>query len=229
MEEKDNKNQTLEEQPAVQPWEIKNPFIREAKSLAVKAAVQQLIGINPKTWAELEAKGTIPTSGTYEEYLQKIVKHYQQRQDLALEKLRIDTEKEKEKESSKSRSKMIFDTESGLSPIQEAEIIQKIRVNKARERQIHLANMLTSKEMLHRSALLDLTTPMISNIANILRQAAEETPELQETIDNCFKSLHKMGEKLLEQCKEDEAVYIELLTETPIDLDVMLDKGVHVY
>ena len=230
MEEKDNNNQELIDTEQAQPWEIKNSFLREAKQQAVKSACQQITGINAKTWFELEKKGVLPASGSYEVYIQKLVKYFQHKQEVAIEKARLQAEKdEKEAAMPKKRSTMVFETESGFSPIQEAEIIQKIRVNKARERQLHLANMLTSKEMLSREKLLELTGPMVGNIANILRQTAEEEPAAQKVIDKCFESLHKMGQILLQQCNEDEAAYIDLLSETPVNIAQMLDKGVNVY
>lgn len=202
----------------LQKKEEKNPFVSACNLPAVEYKIQQLLNINPKTWHDLKDKGIIPIDGTYGECLQAVFTHYRNKNDAATIKAQLHSAK-----NGLSGGEL---TESGLPRLLEAEKVQKIRLDKAKEQEIHLRNLSARGEMLDKDQLYALTAPLIGNIANILRNAADENPDLQEIVDKCFNSLFALGERLVEQANEDKLNYVQHMLDTPLDLDSIIDGEV---
>lgn len=142
-----------------------------------------------------------------------------------MEKLRLEQEAKKAKQEAGGKRASYDEDGPILHPIVEAQMIQKIRVDKARERQLHLANKQTQKDFLNKQELLQLITPIFSNIANMLKQSADEAPALAPVVDKCFASLFNLGNKLLKTCDEDEEMFIEELMEANINIEELLENG----
>ena len=192
-----------------------NPFTRESANAYKRKAVEALMGLNPKTWQDLEAKGVIPgNEATYAECVQAIFKHYQKGNDAKL--LRIE---------GRNEGKPSFETRSGLSPLQEAEIIKKIKLNMAREEQIHISNAKDRGLLLDKQELLELLGPVLGNIASVLRNAADSEPLLQPTVDKCFESLFKAGKLLAGQCEVDSERYVKERMAAEVDLEEILNSA----
>jgi hypothetical protein len=191
-----------------------NPFTRESANAYKRKAVEALMGLNPKTWQDLESKGVIPgNDATYAECVQAIFKHYQKGNDAKL--LRIEGRNERPS----------FETKSGLSPLQEAEIIKKIKLNMAREEQIHISNAKDRGLLLDKQEVLELLGPILGNIASVLRNAADSEPLLQPVIDKCFESLFKAGKVLAEQCDVDSERYVQERMKEEVDLEEILNNA----
>ena len=191
--------------------EIANPFLREAYLPYKRKAVETLMGINPKTWGDLETKGVIPLDGTYQECVLAIFSHYRRNNEAKLLKAEV-----------VGGGRKAFDTPSGLSPLQEAEIIKKIKLNMAREEQLHLSNNRDRGLVLDKQETLELLGPILGNIASVLRNAADSNPDLQPTVDKCFESLFKAGKVLSEQCGVDSEMYVRERMKEEVDLEEIL-------
>lgn len=198
----------------------RNKFILALGESAVESRLQKVLGVNPKIWNDLKDQGILPRTGTYGEFLTKIFSHYRQQNEVALAKV-----KAKAEEMSAKRSYRSSETESGLPKVVEAEKIQKIRLDSARERQIHLQNLQTRNELISKKELFDVIAPLIGNIVNVLRSAADDDPKVQPTIDKCFVSLHDVAKKLLAQADFDSDRYVEEMMNKPVDLDELIDNA----
>lgn len=197
-----------------------NPFVSACNLPAIEYKIQQLLNINPKIWHELKDKGVLPINATYGECLQAVFNHYRSKSDAATIKAKV--------HAARSGNIISPDTDSGLSRLLEAEKIQKIRLDKAKEQEIYLRNSITRNTVLDKNELYSLIAPLLGNIANVLRSAADETPELQETIDKCFSILFNAGEKIVEQANEDKLNYVQHMLDNPLDLEEILDSEVTV-
>lgn len=209
---------TLEIAP--QGKQEKNPFMLAAGEKAVESKIQQMLGINPKVWQELKDKGAIPLSGSYKEFIVSVFNHYRQRNEVSLRKAELIAEKE----STKRNSSNAYSDEDMLR-VAKAEKVQKIRLDKAREQEIHIKNLASRNDLVDKSELFELFQPLIGNIANILRSAADENPAMQETVDKCFHNLYNVGTKICEQAKIDKTNYVKYMLETPVDLDSIVDSA----
>jgi len=199
----------------------KNPFILVLSETAVETRMQKVLGVNPKTWNDLKDRGILPRTGTYGEFLTKVFQHYKSQNDVAVAK----AEAKKEEFESKRNYRNSEQTESGLPRVVEAEKIQKIRLDAARERQIHLQNLQVRGNLIDKVELFNVISPLIGNIVNVLRSAADDDPRVQETIDKCFKSLHTTAKTLLEHADIDGNSYVDEMMNKPVDLDELLDNA----
>lgn len=195
----------------------KNPFILALDEVAVEHRLQKLFNINPKTWNDWKDSGKIPRIGTYKEFLVAVFAHYKNQNDVALRKLEL-------KNNTHDKNVRSFMGENGsLEEVVEAEKMQKIRLDRAREQQIHMQNLQTRSQLVHKGELLELISPLIGNIINVLRNAADQEPKLQNVIDQCFISLHAVGQEMLAQVDKDSESYLEELMETPVDLQKLIN------
>lgn len=161
--------------------------------------LQQLLGVNPKTWYDLIKQGVLPESGTYKEYLVPLFQHY-----------------------SKSRSNSKGE---GYEKLLEAQIIQKIKLDQANEERLHINNLKERKEVLLKSELYELIQPIMGNIVNILRAAADEEPKLQPIIDKAFESIYKAGKILAEQVEADTNNYVDEMLSKEVNLEEILNNS----
>ena len=200
--------------------EEKNPFMKVIKENAVEYRMQQLFNVNPKTWQEFKDKGILPRTGTYEVFLVKLFNHYRQKNEVALRKVELSAQKGTTRAYGRNA-----DTESGLPKVVEAEKVQKIRLDRAREQEVHLKNLATRNELINKQEQYELVAPLLGNIANILRNAADDSPALQETVDKCFVNLYTLGEKLTAQAQQDSDNYVRHMLETPVDLAAIVENA----
>ncbi len=173
--------------------EERNPFLRAAGEQYTRNAVQDLMGINPKTWGDLEKKGVIPPTGTYKELIQRIHQHYKKGNAAKVERWDKQNEGGEEDE---------------IRILQAEKLEGEIRLNKAREEQILLSNNEKRLLLVDKGQMYSLIEPFISNIATVLRNASMVEPALQSTIDEVFISLQRTGVELMKQCDLDGADYV---------------------
>ena len=174
--------------------------------------------MNDNSWDFLCRNNHIPRQGTYREFLVSLFAFYRKRyaleeQRLALQKEQVDLKKQKQR--------VTHDTDSGLSPLVEAKMIQDIKLAKAREEEVHLKNLQTKKMLLDKQELYDTFAPILSNIYNILLATAEEQPNLQASVDRCIASLNSLGKVIVEQVEADEKEYIILKLDEEVDVETI--------
>ena len=200
-------------QPLSEGRPERNPFILALGEKCVERRLQEVLNLNPKTWNDLKNKGIIPRTGTNGEFLTKVFAHYYGREEVSAARVNAAIEGNRARYQS---------TDSGLPKIVEAEKLQKIRLDKAREEEVHLKNLQTRSSLLNKQELLALVSPLIGNIANVLRSAADDTPELQPIIDKCFQSLFSTGMALCKQADEDSERYVREMLTRDINLDDLI-------
>jgi hypothetical protein len=198
-----------------------NAFILILNEPCVESRLYNVLGINPKVWYTLKDRGIIPINGTYGEYLSKVFTHYREQQDVALAKVEANKEVASSKRNYKSS-----ETESGLPRVVEVEKLQNIKLSRAREEQVHIQNLKERSTIIDKESLLSSFSPIISNIASILRNAASQEPKLQDTIDKCFMNLFHLGELLLQQANLDSERYVKEMLSREVDLeDAIANSG----
>lgn len=194
-------------------------FIQSLQQPCIESRLQEVLDINANTWNNLKLKGIIPIRGTVGEFLVKAFKHYREQHEVALAKVQL-----KQDETKSSKKSRLSDTESGLPKIQEAAIIQKIKLDRAREEQIHIINLKERSAVLDKNELLLLCEPVFNNIANILRSAGESDPALQPIVDKCFSSLYTAAERILESCEQDSENFVKEMLNKRVDLTEILEN-----
>lgn len=199
---------------------IKNAFVRNAQAAYKRTAVEEVLGINSNSWKRLEDKGVIPKEGSYQDICKAIVKYYQSTQEVKLAAAEA-----RAKEGEGRRNYRSADTESGLPRIQEAAIITKIKLDKARQESIHLENLATKGNMIDANEQYELLGTILSNISNALKAVAAEKPETQETIDKCFNQLFKFGKVIGEQVGLDGGSYVQRKMDEEVDLEEIVAMG----
>jgi hypothetical protein len=177
--------------------------------------LQNILNLNPKSWYDLVEKGTIPSSGTYKDYLLPLFNHYRKQNEIAAEKVKLKLEQTESKKSSRGES---------YEKLLEAQVIQKIRLDRAKEEGLYIANLKEKKEVLIKAELTELVEPVLRNIASILRAAGDEEPTLQPTIDKAFESLFKLGEMLAWQVEQDSKAFVQTMLDTPVDIEELLEN-----
>jgi len=207
------------EQKESKKW-INNEFVRNAQGIYKRSAVEEVLGINSNSWKRLEEKGVIPKEGSYADVCKAIVKYYQSTQEVKLAAAEA-----RAKEDEGKRNYRSADTESGLPRIQEAAIIAKIKLDKAREESIHLENLSTKGNVIDAQAQFELLGTILSNISNELKAVAAEKPETQEVIDKCFRQLHRFGKVVCEQVKVDSERYVKEKMEEEVNLEEIIAMG----
>lgn len=217
QEGQDMSSENEENQP--KKW-INNDFVRNAQAAYKRGGVETVLGINSNSWKRLEEKGVIPKEGSYVDVCTAIVKYYQSTQEV---KLAAAEAKAKEEEG--KRNYRSADTESGLPRIQEAAIIAKIKLDKAREESIHLENLATKGTIIDAQAQFELLGTILSNISNELKAVAAEKPETQEAVDKCFRQLHRFGKVICEQVQLDGERYVKEKMEEEVDLESIIEMG----
>jgi hypothetical protein len=199
---------------------INNDFVRNAQGIYKRSAVEQVLGINSNSWKRLEEKGVIPKTGSYADVCAAIVKYYQSTQEIKLAAAEA-----RAKEDEGKRNYRSADTESGLPRIQEAAIIAKIKLDKAREESIHLENLNTKGNVIDANQQFELLGTILSNISNELKAVAAEKPETQEAVDKCFRQLHRFGKIVCEQVQLDGERYVKEKMDEEVDLESIIEMG----
>ena len=78
-----------EENQQLTPKIEKNIFVIALGEPAIESRMQQILGVNPKSWNELKNKGVLPQTGTYGQFLTRIFTHYKEQNDVKLGKLEL--------------------------------------------------------------------------------------------------------------------------------------------
>lgn len=190
----------------------KNVFITSLELPCIESKLQQLLGINPKIWNDLKNNGVLPRTGTNKDFLVKIFNHYRSKSDAAVLKEQTRQSKGDGKDGS-TFDKLVM-----------AEKLQRIRLDVAKEEEIHIRNSVARGTVLDKNLLYQLVAPFISNIANVLRAAVDTKPELQSEIDKCFHILHQTGKILMEQVDVDNERFVKHMLEREIDLDNLISE-----
>ena len=204
----------LLEEPEALPESLansKNPFVKEASNVAVEYVLQKMLDINPKSWNDLKQKGVIPNKASYATLLNILFNYYRKSRDL--------------KERQLSRSS---DSEEGstLEKLQQARIIQEIKLNKARELDVHVKIQQTKGTLLNKFEIFNLISPVMGGLVNILYAAALEKPEFQEIVDKVMFQVQTLGHQLIQLADEDAEEYLNIMCNSPLDLDKILADSV---
>lgn len=181
----------------------KRDFMTFVELPAIERNLQRLLDINPKIWNEFKEKGVIPERGTYKDFIVPIFDHYRNRKRTQDEKVK--------------RRTISADKEEAMTEIIMAEKVAKIRVDRAREEQIHIDTLTKRTALVDRNEVQILIQPFITNIINVLRSASDTNPDLQESVDKCFTSLYELGQTLLTQVEEDKDNFVNARLHKPID------------
>lgn len=196
-----------------------SPFVSGVNTPCVDHTLMEVLNINPKVWYDLKYKEILPQTGNYIDFLQALVKYYSSRQEERLANIATKKEIESLKLMEKpERPKKKFDTESGLSLLQEAHLKQKIKLDKVREEQIHIINLRERGKVLEKNELLAVTQPIFVNIANILRNASDSDPAFTPIVDKCFSSLYNVANRIVNECIEDSENYVKEMLNKELDL-----------
>lgn len=172
--------------------------------------LQEILQVNPKTWHDLVGKGVLPVTGSYKEFLVPLFQYYFKQNEVALEKVKLKQETSESKSSSKGEN---------YEKLLEAQILQKIRLDQANEERLYISNLKERNQVLLKGELKELLSPILRNMANILRAASDAEPKLQSVIDKVFESLYKFGEILAFQVEEDKNNYVKAMLARPVDID----------
>lgn len=187
-------------------------YIPSPDSQAVLSRIQELCGINPKIWKDLTDAGTFKECSSYQDYFTTLVSHYRynkEAKDIAAKAKLAEAENKPRFKNSELRDQ--------LDQVTIAEKIQKIRLDKAKEQELWVKNQVSRGELVAKGELEQLMFPTFVTICNILRHAADETPELQQSIDKCLNELYSLGERLEENSIGDSKKYVEVMLDTEVD------------
>lgn len=196
-------------EPNVKPE--KHIFFTALKDKAVEYRLQQLLNINPKVWNDMKDAGVIPSSGTYEEFITLLFSHYRSKKESAVTK-------------TKDSAKEMRSNDDEYANLMKQEKISVVRLNRAKERSFHIANMEKRGKLVNKDEEFVMIELLIRSIATVLRTAADTDPALQKTVDECFKTLFRFGETLAEQVVEDKEQYIEVLMNRPLHLQSIINS-----
>lgn len=191
---------------------MSTPYIQATTDQAVLSRVQELCGINPKIWKDLTDIGTFRECVTYKDYFTTLVNYYRQNKeakDLAAKTKLLEQEAKPRFKTTELRDQ--------LDQVTIAEKIQKIRLDKARERELWTKNSIARNELIQKTELETIMFPIFTTMVNILRHTADTQPELQEAIDKCIGELFTLGERLEEQAIGDSNKYVETMLRTDVD------------
>ena len=199
-----------------------NEFLKVAQQPYMRSAVEKILGLNAKSWKDLEEHrsalyphGVIPPKNvSYQECIQTIFKYYQSGVEA-----KIIAAQAKTIEAENKRNYRSADTESGLPKIQEAAIIAKIKLDRAREESIYIDNLKAKGTFIDAEEQYELLGIFLSNVVNELKAVASALPETQEVIDRCFRHLHKLGEIVCQQVDLDSEEFVKRKMEEEVDLD----------
>lgn len=215
MTEKLEENQQLTKKEEESfPWEDKNNFIISTKEVANKSVCQKVLGVNPKIWYDLEQRGQIPTSGTYDEYFKAIIKYYQNRQEVALAKVKEN-----------GNNKTSFRDTEDYNKLQEKLIATQIKLNSSKTQQIYTTLLKDSKEVIKKEELYKLVRPFITSISSILRYESDLNPELKGAVDKCFHSIYRLGSKMIAECDRDEEAFVKRMMEKQVSMDEIMQDN----
>jgi len=211
----------------IETEKVKNNIVEYAQETYVRRHVEMLLGLNANSWKIMEEfrsleypNGVIPDkNATTQECIQAIFKYYQRKSQAKAE-----AAKAKTLEAESKRNYRSADTESGLPKIQEAAIIAKIKLDRAREESIHLNNLKDKGDIINAKEQYELLSIFLVNIANELKAISASKPETQEVVDRCFRHLHKFGSIICEQVNLDGDTYVTRKLEEEVDLDSVINS-----
>ena len=188
----------------------KNAFVLESTNVAVEHVLQKMLDINPKSWNDLKQKGVIPNKASYATLLNILFNYYRKNRDARDRQLSRTSE---------------GDDDNTMAKLQQARIVQEIRLNKARELDVHVKIQQTKGTLLNKFETLQLVSPVMGGLVNILYAAALEKPEFQEIVDKVMFQIQALGRQLMQLADEDNEEYINIMCNTPLDLDKMLSES----
>lgn len=161
--------------------------------------LHETLNINPKTYYDLQKKGVIPLEGTYQEVLGAVLEHYK----------RTKTPRE--------------GATTGLERLLEAEKIQKIRVDKAKEEQILLNTQIVRGRYVSVESMVEVLAPFMLAVRSTLLAAANLNPQVSPYVDSAFTFLTELGERLLSEAKETADAEVKGILDTPVDIEGIME------
>jgi hypothetical protein len=195
-----------------------NIFINSVDDQAVLSRMQELCGINPKTWKDITDAGTFRECVSYKDYGIALLNYYRQSKeakDTAAKARLLEQESKPRFKNTELRDQ--------LDQVTIAEKIQKIRLDKAKEQDLWIKNSLSRGELVDKAELEQLMFPLFTTMVNILRHSADTNPELQSAIDKCIGELYAIGESLDEQAIGDSSKYVKTMLDTTIYVEEIIN------
>lgn len=108
-----------------------------------------------------------------------------------------------------------------MHPLMKKKMIQEIKLSRVKEVQSWLRIAEDKKEFISAAELTVLLEPFIHVIKNVLISISTDFPETQNSIDTCMKNLYDFGEKILQQAKEDDSIFVDEMLEKTIDDELL--------
>lgn len=220
-----------------------NELIIDFNAKVSPIVLATILGVNISLIYQESQAGRLPISiidSTYKECIQMYITHFKKNQDLKLAKeqneqeLRLakieETNKlklEKEQlrnEESRNKGKRSFggsmdDEGDSMHPLLKQKITQEIRVNIAREAQMWLKIATERQEFVSYRDKLELVTPFIISIRDLLLGIASDFPEIQSKVDEGMESLYQVGVKLLQEAEIDKDSYVQAMLDKDIEVE----------
>ena len=194
-------------------------FIQSPEDQAVLSRIQQLCDINSKIWKDYTDKGIFKECVSYKDYFSTLTRYLRQGADAK----QIAAAARVAEQEAKPRFRD-DDTRKQLDQVTIAEKVQKIRVDKAREREMITKDLIVRKELVQKTELEQLMFPTFVTIVNILRHTADKEPSLQEPIDKCIEELYNLGQRLEEQAVGDSNKYVQTMLNSQIYLEEIINE-----
>jgi len=189
-------------------------YIETPDTPAVLSRVQELCGINPKTWKDLTDIGTFRECITYKDFATTLVNYYRQNKeakDLVVKAKLAEAEAKPRFKNSELRDK--------LDQVTIAEKIQKINLDKTRQEELLIKVLVSRLEYIAKGNIEALLLSSFTNICNMLRHTAEENPQVQEVIDRCIKEIYDLAIQLEEDAILDRQNYVTTKLKTEFSIE----------
>jgi hypothetical protein len=135
------------------------------------------------------------------------------------EQAKVEQAAEKERQKNSKKFEKVAG-ENGADDLFAKKIIQEIKTKRAQETQVWLKIAQDKNNLPNYTELKNLLMPFMSIIKNQLTAIALDKPETSESIQQCFDSLAKFGETLLEATKQAESVFVAEFLAKTIDDDL---------
>ena len=208
------------------------------------AILASIFGVNVSLLYQESQSGRLPISlvdSTYRECIQTYIAYFKKSVDVKLlkeqndqeiklikleeaNKLRIDREIIKAEEARNKVNKRSFggeDEGDGMHPLVSLKLMQDIKLNVVKERQIHQKLAIERNEYIKTTEMLNILTPFVQAIKNNLVDLASDNPEIQEQLDQSMESLFNLGTAIVEQAQEDRLNVVEIAMNTELDKDAI--------
>jgi hypothetical protein len=188
------------------------------------AVLAGIFGCNISWIYQEGQKGRLPVkedlgNTTYRQAIQQYLRWFKENQDLKI--LQAQQKQELALAGRKGRysSGEDGDTNDGMPPLQAAKLKTDIRLNLAKEAQLHQKNAIERGDFIATTEMVELASPFITSIRDMLLAIAIDFPETQSKIDQSMENLYNLGLQLVEKATDDQKEYVQTMLDMEVDLD----------